>query len=445
MNTSTRSGARLLARAGRLAALLALGLALVPLPAAAQRVVSSPAEVILVPKGQTAMVVQPLALMRLSIADPEVAEIFAVSPREILVIGKKLGSTSLMLWDNGGGNRLYTVEVTPDVKGLEQTLKSLFPGEGVSVAASGNSVVLSGEVSSPSVAKRMMEVAQGAGTTVVNNLSTPSPPQVLLQVRFAEVSRSAVHELGTHISALRFGDGAVAGPNQTRVESLSDGLLRLFLLDANGQIEVAVRALQSRGLFRSLAEPNLLAIDGEEASFLAGGEFPFPVVQGGQSNAVTIVWKEFGVRLRFRPTITRTGSIRLKIAPEVSSLDFSTGLRIEGYQIPSLLTRRTETEVELREGQYLAIAGLIDNSIRENVTGIPYLKDIPVLGALFRSRDARQDRTELLVLVSPRLVRPTQTPPALPTGEPETWRWDPSLRAPAQPQPVQPRPAQPPL
>ena len=435
---------RPLATAGRRAVVLAAGLALAAFPAPAQRVVSTPAEIILVPRGQTALVVQPLALVRLSIADPEVAEIFAVSPREILVIGKKLGSTSLMLWDHGGGNRLYTVQVTPDVKGLENTLRTLFPGERVSVAASGNSVVLSGEVSTPSLVRRIMEVAAGAGTNVVNNLSTPSPPQVLLQVRFAEVSRSAVRELGTHISALRFGGDGGGGETTTGVETLSDGLLRLFLLDANGQIEVAVRALQSRGQFRSLAEPNLLAIDGEEASFLAGGEFPFPVIQGGQSNAVTIVWKEFGVRLRFRPTITRTGSIRLKIAPEVSSLDFSTGLRIEGYQIPSLLTRRTETEVELREGQYLAIAGLIDNSIRENVTGIPYLKDIPVLGALFRSRDARQDRTELLVLVSPRLVRPTPAPPALPTGEPETWRWDPELRAPAQPQTVQPRPAQPP-
>lgn len=419
-------------------ALAAALLVALPATAAAQRVVTTPAEVILVPKGQTAMVVQPLALMRLSIADPEVAEIFAVSPREILVIGKKLGTTSLMLWDNGGSNRMYTVEVTPDVKGLEQTLRTLFAGEPVTVTASGNAVVLSGEVSSPSVAKRIMDVAQGSGGTVVNNLSTPSPPQVLLQVRFAEVSRSAVHQLGTHIGAQRLTGDRPDGPTTVGGETLSDGLVRLFLINANGQIQATIQALQSRGLFRSLAEPNLLAIDGEEASFLAGGEFPFPVIQGGQTNAVTIVWKEFGVRLRFRPTITRTGSIRLKIAPEVSSLDFSTGLRIEGYQIPSLLTRRTETEVELREGQYLAIAGLLDNSIRDNVTGIPYLKDIPVLGALFRSRDARQDRTELLVLVSPRLVQPTAAPPPVPTGEPESWPWDRSLRPPAQPEPARP-------
>lgn len=404
---------------------------LAALPAAAQQVVSAPSQLILVPRGQTAMVVQQLALVRLSIADPEVAEIFAASPREIMVIGKKLGSTSLMLWDSRGGNRLYTVEVTPDVKGLEQNLRTLFPGEKVTVTASGSSVVLSGEVSSPSVARRMMEVAQGAGSTVVNNMGTPAPPQILLQVRFAEVSRSALSQLGTQISATAFDGGVSGAPTQTTVQTLSDGLLRLFLLQDNARIEVVINALRNRGLFKSLAEPNLLALDGEEASFLAGGEFPFPVLQSGQSNAVTIVWKEFGVRLRFKPTITRDGSIRLRIAPEVSSLDFSNGLRIAGYQIPSLLTRRTETEVELRDGQYLAIAGLLNNSMRESLTRIPVLGDVPVLGALFRSRDARQDRTELLVLVTPRLVRPSGQPTPVPTGEPETWKWDPALRQPA--------------
>ncbi|MBV9773185.1 MAG: pilus assembly protein N-terminal domain-containing protein, partial [Gemmatimonadetes bacterium] len=273
-------------------------LAAFPLPGAAQRVVSAPSQTITVPKGQTAMVVQPLALMRLSIADPEVAEIFAASPQEILVIGKKLGSTSLMLWDTRGGNRLYTVQVTPDVKGLEENIRTLFPNEKVTVTASGSSVVLSGEVSSPSVGKRIMDVAQGAGSSVVNNMSSPSPPQILLQVRFAEVSRSALSQLGTQISASTF-TGSATGGDQTTVQTLSDGLLRLLLLQDNNRLEVVINALRNRGLFRSLAEPNLLALDGEEASFLAGGEFPFPVLQGGQSNAVTIVWKEFGVRLKF--------------------------------------------------------------------------------------------------------------------------------------------------
>jgi pilus assembly protein CpaC len=431
-NGSPAPGTPRLARRSGAGWWLALFLALaLPFPAAAQQVVSAPEKVILVAKGQTALLVQPVALQRLSIADPEVAEIFAVSPREIMVNGKKLGSTSLMLWDVGGRYRLYTVEVTPDVKVLEEQLRTLFPDERVSVSTTGNNVVLSGEVSTSGAAKRIVEAAQGAGATVVNNLSAPAPPQILLQVRFAEVSRSAVEEVGTQISALRF-QGGVGGGGQTRVETLSDGLLRLFLLDGGTQIEAVIRALRSRGLFKTLAEPNLLAVEGEEASFLAGGEFPFPVLQNSQSDAVTVVWKEFGVRLRFRPVITPAGAIRLRIAPEVSSLDFSTGLRVGGFQIPSLLTRRTETEVELRDGQYLAIAGLLNNSIRENVTRIPYLGDIPVLGALFRSRDARHDRTELLVIVTPRLVQPTGTPPALPTGEPETWRWDPSLRQPAQ-------------
>ncbi len=176
-----------------------------------------------------------------------------------------------------------------------------------------------------------------------------------------------------------------------------------------------IRALISKGLLKSLAEPNLIALPGREASFLAGGEFPYPAVQGGGgNNAVSIVFKEFGIRLRFTPTITRGGSIRLKVAPEVSALDFSNPLIFGGFTIPSLLTRRAETEVEMKNGQYLAIAGLVDNTLTDNSTKVPLLGDIPILGQFFRSKDARQRRTELLVLVSPKLVLPSDTPELLP-------------------------------
>jgi pilus assembly protein CpaC len=165
-----------------------------------------------------------------------------------------------------------------------------------------------------------------------------------------------------------------------------------------------------------------MTLPGREASFLAGGEFPYPAVQGGGgNNAVSIVFKEFGIRLKFTPTITRSGSIRLKVLPEVSSLDFSNPLVFGGFTIPSLLTRRAETEVEMQNGQYLAIAGLVDNRLANNATKVPVLGDIPILGQFFRSKDARQNRTELLVLVSPKLVQPSNTPALLPTGEPATW------------------------
>jgi pilus assembly protein CpaC len=187
--------------------------------------------------------------------------------------------------------------------------------------------------------------------------------------------------------------------------------------------------LSSKGLLKSLAEPNLITLPGKEASFLAGGEFPYPAVQGGGGgNAVSIVFKEFGIRLKFTPTITRGGSIRLKVAPEVSALDFSNPLVFGGFTIPSILSRRTETEVEMKNGQYLAIAGLVDNTMTENATKIPILGDIPILGQFFRSKDARQRRSELLVLISPKLVLPSDTATALPTGEPGTWKWKGGLK-----------------
>jgi pilus assembly protein CpaC len=439
---------RLTARAAGHLLVLVAGMLALPRSAAAQttqpaqRVVQASERVVLVARGQTAILLQPVALQRLSIADPEVAEIFAVSPQEILVNGKKLGTTSLMLWDASGARRMYTVEVTPDVRALEQTLRTLFPAERLTVLASGSSVVLSGTISSAGVARRILEVAGGSGATIVNNLAAPAPPQVLLQVRFAEVTRTAVQELRTQIG-VRAGSGGGGGIDQGAVQTLSDGLVRLFLLGGNTQIEASIQAMQARGLFRSLAEPNLLALDGQEASFLAGGEFPFPVIQGGGNNStVTVVWKEFGVRLRFKPNVVGDGTIRLHIAPEVSSLDYSNSLRIEGFQIPSLLTRRTETEVVLRDGQHLAIAGLLNNVLEQNTSRIPLLGDLPVLGTLFRSRNARQGRTELLVLVSPRVVQASSAPQPVPTGEPSTWGWDRSLRdAPGAPQqhPAAPR------
>lgn len=423
--------------------LVAVFLALVGVVAAsaaagAQGVISTPEGDIIVIKGQTALVVQPIALQRLSIADPEIAEVFAVSPREVMINGKSLGSTSLLLWDTNGSRRLFTVEVMPDTGSLRQTIAQLFPGEQVSIVMSGGSVVLSGPVTSTAAEERLIQVAEAAGFTVLNNLQAPTAPQVLLQVRFAEVSRSALRELGTQLSGVVFDRGS-DGFDQAAIASDSEGLLQLSLLSPAIEIDAVIRALQARGLFRSLAEPNLLARHNEEASFLAGGEFPFPVAQGGQFNTVTVVWKEFGVRLRFKPVVLPSGVIRLEIAPEVSSLDFSSGLRLAGFQIPSLLTRRAETQVELRPGQHLAIAGLLDNTTKTNISRIPFLSDIPILGELFRSRDIRQARTELLVIVSPRLVQPSDAPIPVPTGEPETWRWDRWLGPPGESSQQEPR------
>jgi pilus assembly protein CpaC len=264
----------------------------------------------------------------------------------------------------------------------------------------------------------------------------------------AEVSRGAIQEFSSQISAVinPFGAPSARGPGDLLIETISDGLMRLLLVDPTVDLNVILRALRTNTEFRSLAEPNLLTAEGTEASFLAGGEFPFPVAQPGTQGAVTIEWREFGVRLNFTPFITASGSIRLHVEPEVSQLDFASGLVISGFAIPSLLIRRAETEIELMDGQTFAIAGLLDNTTLESVTRLPILGDLPVLGGLFRSKLRREDRTELLVLVTPRLVGPFDTPPAVPTGEPETWEWDRRmLPVPPHPMPYpQPRPVNPP-
>jgi pilus assembly protein CpaC len=374
--------------------------------------------------GMSALFTYAGAVQRFSLGDAAVADASAISPSELLITGKKLGTTSLLVWDRAGRVRIYSVEVTADAPALQRYLRTLFPDADITVSASGNTVTLSGPVPSTSISRQALDIAKGTGATIIDRLRAPPTKQVLLQVRFAEVNRRAAREMASQLATRNPNQFGRISSDTTEVQSVSDGLLRLFLLGANADFEAIIKVLKSRGDFRSLAEPNLLTLPGHEASFLAGGEFPFPMLQGGgQAGTVTIVFKEFGVRLKFTPTITEAGTIRLHVAPEVSSLDFANGLVIAGFQIPSLLTRRAETDVELREGQHLAIAGLMDNSLLKNVTKIPLLGDIPILGAFFRSTDARQNRTELLVVVTPRLVDAADEPPVMPTGEPEQWRW----------------------
>jgi pilus assembly protein CpaC len=250
---------------------------------------------------------------------------------------------------------------------------------------------------------------------------------VLLQVRFAEVTRSAIEEYATALSTVNphelTDDGRWAGSTD------SDGDITFSLLNPGSSLSATLRALRGKGDFKDLAEPNLLALPGKEASFLAGGEFPYPSIQGGSANnAVTVTFREFGIRLKFTPTIMRNGNIRLRVAPEVSSLDFGNTVSFQGTVIPSLLTRKAETEVELKDGQHLSIAGLLDNSTTRNINKIPILGDLPILGLLFRSKNVRENRTELLVIVTPRLVGASDTPPPVPTGEPWTWDWSRRMR-----------------
>jgi pilus assembly protein CpaC len=297
-------------------------------------------------------------------------------------------------------------------------------------------VILTGIVSSKEVAERAVALAQTRVKNVVNVLGIPvAQGEILLQVRFAEVDRSAIQQLGLNflstgngntvgaVSTGQFGNtrtadvtGRIPGQNQgfESTFTLSD-LLNVFIFRPDLNLGITLRALQQRNLLQILAEPNLMALNGREASFLAGGEFPFPVVQPGAGvNAVTITFKEFGVRLKFTPTMLPDGKIRLKVAPEVSALDFTNALTISGFIIPAISSRRAETEIELRDGQSFAIAGLIDNRLTEISSKIPGLGDIPIIGKLFKSKSVNRSNTELLVMVTPKLVKPLapgQVPP----------------------------------
>jgi pilus assembly protein CpaC len=412
--------------------------ATLPRAAEAQRVVTQAERVVSVSKGGSALLVNPVPISRFSVGDPAIAEVTIVSPTEVILNGKGLGTTTLFVWDNTTQVRVYSVEVTADAPGLERFLRSLMPEEDIRISASGNAVTLSGTVKDPTSIDRAVEVAKSTGATIIDNLVGPPAVQVLVKVRFAEINRSALRDWSTRLRVLNPHEISDNG-NWFGVTDPSASVQTIgFLLDSgNEEIEALVQAAVAKGDLRTLAEPNLLTLPGREAYFLAGGEFPYPTIQGTGSNAVSIVFKEFGIRLRFTPNIARNGAIRLKIAPEVSTLDFANGLVISGFEIPSLRTRRAETEVELRQGQHLAIAGLLDNESTRNLTKIPILGDIPILGELFKSRALRQRRTELVVLVTPALVMASDTAPPVPTGEPGTmppakeWGWEGNLKGPA--------------
>jgi pilus assembly protein CpaC len=392
--------------------------------------------VIDVASGSAAVVVYPGSLARVLITDPDVADAIPVSSSEVVLNGNRAGTTSLLLWGTNGDRIRYQIRVSPDVEDLQDELRRVFPRENLRARGVGESIVLSGPVPDEDVATQARVLAErmARGVPVVDHLTRPVRPQVLLQVRFAEVNRNAVRNLGTNFirvdpANLRGDDEGALSTGGLLGNFLGEGpdvsfsdQVNFYLFQRSSNVAALIQALQGEGLFRSLAEPNLLAVPGETATFLAGGEFPYPVVQG-TTQTVTVQFREFGIRLAFTPTLLRGGGIRLAVAPEVSSLDFSSGIRQAGFTVPALLTRKAETVVELAEGQTFAIAGLMDNAMTSNVNRIPLLGDIPILGALFRSESIRQNRTELLVLVTPLLVFPSEEAPDIPTGEVESWQW----------------------
>lgn len=380
--------------------------------------------------GRSLVISSPTRIRRISLADPNIAEAVVVSPTQVVVNGKMPGGVSLLLWDEADQSQAFEVSVDIDVLGLTQKIHEVFPAEDVHIETSKDVIMLSGRISSAAVADKILEVVKNSSPKVTSLMEVPVVPtsnEIMLEVKFAELDRSALSQLGVNFlstGATRtvgttttgefggFGQQKILdtfpGPGVpfTSEQTISD-VLNIFLFRPDIHLGTVIKALQQKNLLQILAEPNLLTETDKEASFLAGGEFPFPVVQPGQGfTAVTITFKEFGVRLNFKPTVTVDGKIHLHVRPEVSSLDFSNALTISGFVIPALSTRRVETDMTLEDGQSFAIAGLVDDRVTRTLQKVPGIGDIPVLGKLFQSRSLQKSKNELLVVVTPRIVQP---------------------------------------
>ncbi|HEX6624188.1 MAG TPA: type II and III secretion system protein family protein [Pyrinomonadaceae bacterium] len=357
---------------------------------------------------------------RFSVSNPEVAEAVLVAPDQVLVNGKSFGQVNFIAWEKEGKQfMVFDVFVRANLSLIDSQIRALFPKDDVRLSQANGSVVLSGTVASVKTSEQVEAVVKAAGFNTVNMLQSPvmAKAQVQLQVRVAEVSRTKLRELGgsfAYESRPGVGGTIGSGGGPFTVSKIDQGsifgstigsALNLFVM--GGNTYNWIHALKTQGALRSLAEPNLIAMDGQQASFLAGGEFPVPIVQGGgDRNNVTIVFKEYGVRLNFKPTIIDENHIRLELEPEVSTIDFANGVRFDGFVIPALKTRRAKTGVELRDGQSFALAGLLDNSETRSLSKIPILGDIPVLGTLFSSKSFQKNETELMFIVTAELVKP---------------------------------------
>ncbi|WP_265569666.1 type II and III secretion system protein family protein [Sphingomicrobium nitratireducens] len=367
---------------------------------------------------------------RALIGNPEIADVLPLTDQSLYVLGKSVGTTSLTLYD-GRNNLIAVVDVAvgPDVTGLRRQLSDLMPGDTLGARMVNDSIVLEGIVSSAVAADRAVQLAEAyAPGRVINMLSIGSSQQVLLEVRFSEVKRTALKDLGIGMfvtdedvqGSIGSGASLTPGDDSDSNSGFGNGVLGLSsITDAFGvftgdfpllgaNISLALDALERKGAVTTLAEPTLVALSGETASFLAGGEFPIPVAQNstGSGSAITVQFKPFGVSLAFTPTVLADGVINIVVAPEVSSIDTSASVTINGLVVPGLSTRRAQTVLELRDGESFALAGLLRTDFQDTVNQFPILGSLPIIGTLFRSTNFRREETELVIIVTPRLVRP---------------------------------------
>ncbi len=382
------------------------------------------------------------SVTRILSSNPAVIDTLATSPTQIVVEGKTAGSSSLILWDATGHSQMLDVTVDVNIAHLRTTLEQTYPGEVITIQSDGAHLILTGTVSDPKIVDDVGKMAAAYSGGVVNSLlvAPVHEEQILLEVKFAEVDRTKLQQFGINIlsgagntlsgiNTQQFSPPNLAstittstnGATQTTGTLNLTDALNIFALRPDINLGATIRALEGKSVLQILAEPNLLALNGQKASFLAGGEFPVPIVQGGQSvGVVTIQFRPFGVRLEFTAFVGKDRVIRLHVAPEVSTLDFSNAAIISGFTVPALSTRRAETEIELKDGQSFGIAGLLDNRAQVQMSKIPGIGDIPILGNLFRSHSVSRSNSELVVLVTPRIVDPVKlnTPPPVPPANP---------------------------
>jgi pilus assembly protein CpaC len=385
--------------------------------------------------GQNRLLVLSEPIARVSVADPKVADLKVITSTQLLLTAHGVGSTDLTLWNKKDEPLVLALLVTRNLDALRRQLHELFPTENITVSAAGDLVVMSGEASDVRVPERAAEVAQLHAERVVNLIRVSGNQQVQLEVKFAEVSRTGLREMGVNLlhrdSSGRFvagmssptapADSFVGVPGTGGPPIIAPAVSNAFSLFFSGiarfPFSAMLSLLESNGLAKTLAEPTLVAMSGQEAKFLAGGEFPIPVSTG--LGAVSIQWKKFGIILNFTPTVVSEGILNLKLASEVSDIDPSRSISIGGFTVPALVSRQSETTVRLSDGQSFAIAGLLSNQTRSQIDKVPLLGEIPILGALFRSTSYRRSESELLVVVTARLTKPVapHEVPRLPTED----------------------------
>ena len=382
--------------------------------------------------GRSLVIDTPDRLRRVYVANPAVLDSLTSSPYQIVLTAKLAGTSSVVLWSESGRSQLYTVLADLDVAGLEDSLAQALPGDRVDVKAVQGRVYLSGVVGSDAAADEAVRLTAIYSKEVVNALVVDPrhSPQVELKVRIAEVDRNKFDQWGINFFSGGQNAGAVTtggftppsfpqvGPGST--QTMVQDALNIFYFNSNLNIGFTMRALQDKGILQVLAEPNLTTVSGRAAKFQAGGEFPYPVIQGsnGGFTSVTIQFRPYGVQLDFTPYVHPDGSIRLRVNPEVSALDYANAVKISGYTIPAISTRKADTEIELKNGQSFAISGLLDNRITDSLSKIPGIGDIPILGQLFRSKNLNHSVTELIVIVTPTVVDPLHAPDTQPPTVP---------------------------